>query len=189
MDEEKQDRKRLLLRKARRSRELGLFIEKLSAATGLQADSFRFLSLEEADAIASDFESFYANELSSRDKLIAEWSDPARLHSVLAEIGSLDGDGERLVLFPCADVFGALVLPSQVFWAHASQVLLAEGNCLRMLRRPELRSGVHLDLYEKGASGTFFYEVRAWGSYRELLEQSLARLDPAKLLAPPDLRS
>lgn len=189
MDEEKENRKRLLLRKARRSRELGPFIEKLREATGLPADSFRFLSLEEADAIASDFESWYPNELSSRDKLIAEWSDPDRLHSVLAEMGSLDGDGERLVFFPCADVFGALALPSRVFWAHASQMLIAEGNCLRMLSRPELRSGVYLDLYEKGASGTFFHEIRAWGPYRGYLEQSLAKHDPAKLVAPPDLRS
>lgn len=189
MDAHQEARKLLLLRKARRSRELGPFIDKLSAASGLAPASLRFLSLEETDPVRSAFYDWYREELPSRDKLTATWPEPEPLERVLADMGSRMDDGELLLFFLDADVLGALVLPPQEFWPRAGRLLLGAGDCVCVLSRVEPRSGVYLDFYEKGASGTWLYEVVAWGRYREQLEQSLAKHDPTKLVAPPDLRS
>jgi hypothetical protein len=189
MDAPQEARKLLLLRKARRARELGPFIDKLSAASGLAPASFRFLSIEETDPVRAAFYDWYKEELPSRDKLTATWSEPEPLERILADMGSRIDDNELLLFFQDADVLGALVMPSRDLWTRGGRLLLGAGDCVCVLDRSEPRSGVYLDFYENGASGTWLYEIVAWGRYRVQLEQSLARLDPAKLLAPPDLRS
>ena len=60
-------------------------------------------------------------------------------------------------------------------------ILTAAGDCLHAAPR-DAASGLVLDLYEEGASG-LRYETLGWGRYLSILEQSVAKLYPNKLVA------
>lgn len=181
MSAEREARLRLLLRKAERSRELEPFIQRLMDATHLPHDSFQFLSLEETDDHKQILDTRYVQDLSPADKLMLVWDEPDEMRHVLSDMVAAAEETELLVYFQDSDVLGALVMPARSFLRQAFNILTAAGDCLHAAPR-DAASGLVLDLYEEGASG-LRYETLGWGRYLSILEQSVAKLYPNKLVA------
>lgn len=181
MSAEREARLRLLLRKAERSRELEPFIQRLMDATHLPHDSFRFLSLEETDGYKQILDTRYVQELRTADKLMLVWDEPDEMRHVLSDMAAAADETELMVYFQDSDVLGALVMPARSFLSQAFNILHAAGDCLHAAPR-DAASGIMLDLYEEGPAG-LRYETLGWGHYLSILEQSVAKLYPNKLVA------
>jgi len=173
MNTEREERMRLLLRKAERARELEPFTQKLATATGLPAQSFHFLPLEETDTIKAAFDTWYMQKLSQDAKFAITWDEPTPLRQVLQSMAVAAEDMEVVVFFQDSDVLGALAIPASRFFPHGYQILIAAGDCIHAVLK-DFSSGLILDFYEEGPTG-IRYEAIAWGGYRTLLERSLPK--------------
>lgn len=174
----REERKRFLLRKAARERELAPFKEKIERLTALSEAQLDFLPLEESDRLIADFHGHYPN-LSEEQKLMVTWEEAESLKQVLTELSSIATHSELYIHFPDGDVLGVLPLNASLFFPNSFQLLTAAGDCIHAVSDTGL-SGISLDFYEEGRTG-ITYEIIGWGIYRELLEKSIAKICPQKL--------
>lgn len=176
---DREERMRFLLRKSARNRELEPFKEKLRDNTSLTEDELRFMPLEESDPLIEEFHHVY-RDLTQDQKLIVTWSESTPIKLVLAELGLRAEASKLYIYFPDARTLGILPLASNLFFPNAFMLLSTAGDCIHAVTHKAI-SGLTLDFYEEGPTGVT-YELIGWGVYQELLEQSIAKLYPQKLV-------